>query len=152
MSSTYMKIMILGNVGRAPELQYLPDGRAVTDFSVAVNRGWKDRKDRECKETTWVKAKAWGRLAELCCDRLQKGSRVFIEGRLAPDRSTGSPHIWYSGSSNEPRASYDVTILHISFVSNLKPRENEKGGENGTNPDSIRGLLARRHTECLKSS
>lgn len=126
MSSTYTKTMILGNVGRAPELQYLPDGRAVTDFSVAVNRFWTNREGREHKETTWFKAKAWGRLAELCHDRLQKGSRVFIEGRLAPDRSTGSPHIWYSSSNNEPRASYDVTILHISFISNLKPRENEK--------------------------
>ena len=128
--STYTKTMILGRVGRAPELQYLPDGKAVTDFSVAVNRVWKTAQGEERKETTWFRVKAWGRLAELCYDNLQRGSMVFIEGRLDPDRSTGSPRIWHSG--NEPRANYDVAILYISFISNLKPRENDKEINDGS--------------------
>lgn len=122
---TYTKTLILGNVGRAPDLQYLPDGRAVTDFSVAVNRKWANKEGREHTETTWFKAKAWGRLAEICYEKLQKGSKVFIEGRLSPDRNTGSPHVWFS--DGEPRANYDVAILHISFVGNLKPRTDDNG-------------------------
>jgi len=124
---TYTKTIILGNVGRAPDLQYLPDGRAVATFSVVVNRRWTDKHGEENRETTWFRVKAWGRLAEICHERLRKGSKVFIEGRLEPDRDTGSPHIWYS-SSDEPRANYDVTILHISFVGNLKPREDNDDG------------------------
>ena len=117
---TYTKTLILGNVGRPPELQYLLDGRAVTDFSVAVNRTWTSKSGQEHKEATWFKIKAWGRLAELCYEKLQKGSRVFIEGRLSPDRNTGSPHVWYS--EGKAMANYDIAILHISFISNLKPR------------------------------
>ena len=128
MSSTYAKILIFGNVGRSPDLQCLPDGRVVATFSVAVNRTWVNRHGEEQRETTWFRAKSWGRLAELCCDRLQTGSKVFIEGRMDPDRSTGSPHIWHS-SSDEPRANYDVTILHISFTGNLKPREDNERNE-----------------------
>jgi len=77
------KIMLIGNLGRDPEMSYTPSGTAVTKFSVAVNRRMKDRTTNELKEETeWFNVVAWERLAETCNTYLHKGSKVYIEGRM----------------------------------------------------------------------
>ncbi len=80
------KVQIIGNLGKDPELRYTPTGRAVTTFSVAVNRRWK-ADDGEAHETaTWVNVETWNNLAERCSNYLRKGSLVYLEGRLQTDQ------------------------------------------------------------------
>ncbi len=78
------KAMIIGRLGRDPEMRYTPNGQTVTSFSVAVNRYAGQGQDGERREETeWFRVSAWGRLAETCNNFLQKGMLVYIEGRLS---------------------------------------------------------------------
>jgi single-strand DNA-binding protein len=76
------KVLLIGNLGRDPELKYTPQGTPVTTFSVAVSRTWKTPDGQQRDETEWFRVVAWERLAEQCNEYLRKGSKVFIEGRL----------------------------------------------------------------------
>jgi single-strand DNA-binding protein len=81
--SALNKAMIIGNLGRDPEIRYTQDGRAVANFSVATTDKWKDKNTGESRERTeWHRVVAFGRLAEICGEYLSKGSQVYIEGRL----------------------------------------------------------------------
>jgi len=76
------KVMIIGHLGRDPELRYTPSGRAVASFSVATTRGWTNAEGERREETEWFNVVAWGNLAEICKQHLHKGQQVYIEGRL----------------------------------------------------------------------
>jgi len=76
------KVMLIGNIGKDPEMRFTANGSAVTTFSVATNRNFR-RPDGEWeKETDWFDVVTWNQLAERCSQNLQKGSRVYVEGRL----------------------------------------------------------------------
>ena len=83
------KVMIIGNLGHAPELRYTAGGQAVTSLSVAVNRLGRDQAGTRVEVTEWFRVVAWERLAETCAEYLTKGARVFVEGRLQSRRHTG---------------------------------------------------------------
>ncbi len=74
--------MIIGNLGRDPEMRYTPNGQAVTQFTVAVNRNYKDQSGDWQEETEWFRVVAWGPLAERTAEYLRKGRKVYVEGRL----------------------------------------------------------------------
>jgi len=76
------KVMIIGHLGRDPELRYTPSGRPVVSFSVAATRGWTNANGERREETEWFNVVAWGSLAEICKQHLRKGQQVYIEGRL----------------------------------------------------------------------
>ena len=76
------KVMIIGNVGRDPEMRYMPSGRPVTSFSVATTRSWTNAEGERREETEWFNVVAWGNLAEICKQHLHKGQQVYVEGRL----------------------------------------------------------------------
>ena len=76
------KVMIIGYVGRGPEMRYTPSGRPVTSFSVATARGWTASDGEQREETDWFNVVSWGNLAEICKQRLAKDLCVYIEGRL----------------------------------------------------------------------
>ncbi len=76
------KVILIGNVGRDPEMRYTPNGRAVTSFSVAVSRSWVSSEGERREETEWFNVVAWGNLAEICKQHLTKNQQVYIEGRL----------------------------------------------------------------------
>jgi len=115
-------IHIVGNLGRDPELSYTSAGRAVCHFSLASNRQYK-RDDAYEEETTWFRVTAWGRQGELCKQMLQKGSLVYVKGRMDPDPETGSPKVWESSVVGEWRANFTVRAEDIRFLANLRPRE-----------------------------
>jgi single-strand DNA-binding protein len=77
------KVILVGNLGRDPELRYTPGGQPVANFSIATSESWnkKDGSGRE-ERTEWHRIVAWGRTAELCAQYLAKGRTVYIEGRL----------------------------------------------------------------------
>ena len=75
------KVMVIGNLGRDPELRYTPNGNPVTTFSLATNRVYTTNGERR-EETEWFTVVAWNQLAELCNQYLTKGRRAYVEGRL----------------------------------------------------------------------
>ena len=82
MSRGLNKVMVIGNLGRNPEMRYTPSGRAVTSFSVATSRSWVNAEGTRREETEWFNVVAWGNLAEICKQHLTKGQQVYVEGRL----------------------------------------------------------------------
>jgi single-strand DNA-binding protein len=77
------KVIVVGNLGKDPDTRFLPDGKAVCNFSVATTDTWKDKATGEKKEATeWHRVSSFGRLAEICGEYLKKGSQVYVEGKL----------------------------------------------------------------------
>lgn len=77
------KAILIGNLGRDPEIRYTPSGDAVASFSIATTDRWKDKNTGEMQEQTeWHRIVAWRRLAEICGEYLNKGSKVYIEGKI----------------------------------------------------------------------
>lgn len=111
----YQKLIIVGNLGRDPELRYTPSGQAVCNFSVATSRKWTDNQGTLQEETIWFRVSTWGKLAETCNQYLGKGRQVFCEGRLTVDRDTGGPRVWQAQDGTW-RASYEMTAFEVKFL------------------------------------
>lgn len=111
----YQKVTIIGNLGSDVELKYLPNGDAVASFSVATNRKWKNKDGSQGEETTWFRVSVWRGLAEVCNKYLSKGRQVFIEGRLTPDKETGSPRTW-EAKDGTTRASFEINAFEVKFL------------------------------------
>jgi single-strand DNA-binding protein len=86
MSRGLNKVMIIGHLGRDPEMRYTPNGRPVTTFSVATSRNWSTTEGEKRAETEWFNIVTWGNLAEICKQYLTKSQQVYIEGRLQTHR------------------------------------------------------------------
>ncbi|MBA4379144.1 MAG: single-stranded DNA-binding protein [Anaerolinea sp.] len=112
----YQTTIIVGNLGRDPEMRYTPSGQAVTSFSVATNRQYTNNAGETVKETIWFRVSAWGKQAETCNQYLKKGSKVLVEGRLTADPATGGPRIW-TGQEGSARASFEVSAQTVRFLS-----------------------------------
>jgi single-strand DNA-binding protein len=82
MAGSLNKVMVIGNVGRDPEMRYLQNGTPVTSFSVAASRNWTSPDGERREETEWFNVVAWNKLAETCNQLITKGRKVYIEGRL----------------------------------------------------------------------
>jgi len=113
----YQKLIVVGNLGGDPEMRYMPDGTAVTNFSVATNRKWTDGATGEpVEEVTWFRVSVWGKQAESCNQYLEKGRLVLVEGRLQPDPKTGGPRIWSRQVDGSAGASYDLRAFNVRFL------------------------------------
>ncbi|MBI5934945.1 MAG: single-stranded DNA-binding protein [Chloroflexi bacterium] len=121
----YHTLIIVGNVGKDPEMRYTPSGQAVTSFSVATNRQYTGSNGEQVKETMWFRVSTWGKTAEVCNQYVKKGSKVLVEGRLTPDKATGGPRIW-TKQDGSAGASFEVTANTVRFLSSRQ--EGEGGG------------------------
>lgn len=90
----YQKVTLLGNVGRDSEMRYTPQGKAVTNFSVATTNAYMGADGQKVKETTWWTVAVFGKLAEVCAQYVKKGNTVYIEGRMDSDKTTGGPKLF----------------------------------------------------------
>jgi single-strand DNA-binding protein len=98
------KVLVIGRLGRDPEMRYTPSGRPVTTFSVATSRTWTTSEGERRVETEWFNIVAWGSLAEICKQYLTKGQVVYIEGRLQTrhwDDNEGNKHTSVEIVANE---------------------------------------------------
>jgi single-strand DNA-binding protein len=113
----YQRIIVVGNLGRDPEMRYMPDGTAVTSFSVATSQRWTDRATGEPKEeTTWFRITVWRKQAETANEYLSKGSKVLVEGRIKPDPNTGGPRLW-TRQDGTIGSSFEITADTVRFLS-----------------------------------
>ncbi len=76
------KVLLLGNIGRDPEVRYTASGKAVATFTLATSQRWRDQDGNDQERTEWHRIVAWGRLGEICGEYLSKGKQIFIEGRI----------------------------------------------------------------------
>ncbi len=109
------KIIVIGNMGRDPEMHYTPGGQAVTSFSVASNRRFTTASGEQRDETEWFNVSAWGRLADLCNKYLAKGKQVYVEGILRSQ-------IW-EGQDGTPRFGNTILLRDIQFLGAGETRE-----------------------------
>jgi single-strand DNA-binding protein len=86
MSRGLNKVLVIGHLGRDPEMRTTPSGRSVARFSVATTRNWTNADGERKSETEWFNVVSWGSLAEICNQYLKKGQQVYIEGRLQTRR------------------------------------------------------------------
>jgi single-strand DNA-binding protein len=110
------KAMIIGNLGRDPEMRYTQNGQAVTQFTVAVNRNYKDPSGEWKEETEWFRVVAWAALAERTAEYLRKGRKVYVEGRL-------QTRTWEGQDGQK----HYTTELIANTVTALDPRPREDG-------------------------
>jgi single-strand DNA-binding protein len=112
----FQTIIIVGNLGKDPEMRYTPSGQAVTSFNVATNRSYTDSNGQQVKETTWFRVSVWGKQAESTHNYVKKGSKVIVEGRLTSDPATGGPRI-YKRSDGSSGASFEISASNVRFLS-----------------------------------
>ncbi len=123
---SFHTVILVGNVGRDPEMRYTPTGQPVTSFSVATNRQYVNSNGETIKETAWFRVSVWGKQAESCNQYLRKGAKVLVEGRLVPDPSTGGPRLW-TGQDGQPRASFEINAQVVRFLSSRSEMESGAG-------------------------
>jgi single-strand DNA-binding protein len=131
--ATVNKVMLLGNLTRDPELRYTPQGAAVCEFSLALNRVYTNKQTgQRVEEVSFIDCVAWGRTAEISAEYLKKGRQVFVEGRLTQDR-------WESPEGKK-MSKVKVTCEQVTFVGS-KPGGVEGGGSKGAAaaPESVGG-------------
>ncbi len=121
---SYQSTTIVGNLGRDPEMRYLPSGQPVTSFSVATSRSYTNNQGQKIEETIWFRVSVFGKAAESCNQYLKKGSKVLVEGRLQADKS-GGPRIW-TRQDGTPAASFEISANTVRFLSS---RGDHAGGE-----------------------
>lgn len=105
----YQHTVIVGNVGRDPEMRYTQGGTAVCDFSVAVNRKWTDKSGEQREKATWFRISAWDRLAETCNTYVKKGMLVLVTGEVEASA-------WIS-QDGEAKATLELTARDVKFLS-----------------------------------
>ena len=132
---TMNKMIVIGNLGKDPEMRYTPSGQAVTNFTVATNYKYTTAEGESREETEWFRVSAWGRLAETCNQYLAKGKKVYVEGRLSS--RTYETREGETRFSNEIRAS-DVRFLDSggSRAEEFSP-EIEQAGEASIGADDL---------------
>ena len=136
----YQKIIIVGNLGREPEMRYTPTGQAVTSFSVATNRRYTSSDGQSVDETAWFRVSVWGKMAEVCSQYLHKGSKVLVEGRLRPDPTTGAPRV-FERQDGTYGSSFEITASTVQFLSSKAENEayqvSEEPSTEGEDEDKI---------------
>jgi single-strand DNA-binding protein len=113
----FCKLMIIGNLGRDPEMRYTPTGKPVTQFTVAVNQSTRNQQTGEWTEDTdWFRVSVFGDRAERAAEQLRKGNRVFVEGRFRTRE--------FEGQDGQKRTSLDLTADNVISLER-RPRDEE---------------------------
>lgn len=129
----YHIVIVVGNVGKDPEMRYTPQGQAVTNFNVAANRQYKTKEGETVKETIWFRVQSWGKRAEVNNQYVKKGMKVLVEGTLIPDKATGAPKV-FKKQNGESGATFEVNASTVRFLSRVEAELYE--GNQGENDGS----------------
>ncbi len=126
------KVMIIGNLGADPEMRYTADGAAVTNFNVAASRRYTSSDGEQKEETEWFRVVAFRKLGELCNQYLQKGRRVYVEGRL----QTRS----WEGQDGQKRYTTEVIAGDVQFLDSRPggaPRPDDQDAAMDLEPEDV---------------
>jgi len=124
---SYQSIVIVGNLGRDPEIRYTPSGQIVCHLSVATTRIHKEKSEVK-KETSWFRVSTWGRTAESCNEYLKQGAEVLVEGHLNIDPKTGGPRI-YTRKDGSAGACFEINANTVKFLSRSSQSPEESQNE-----------------------
>lgn len=108
MAASLNKVFLMGNLTKDPELRYVPSGAAVANFTVAVNRAYKDTTGEKKEDVSFIRVVVWGKIAEVCGEYLTKGRPVLVEGRL-------KSRTW-EGQDGQKRSALDVVASSVQFI------------------------------------
>ena len=126
MAKSVNKVILVGNLGKDPEVKYTPQGTAVAKFSVATSSSYKDKSGEWQETTEWHNVVAWARTAEVAGEYLKKGSKVYIEGRLKTDS-------WDDKQSGQKKYMTNVVVEELIMLGG-KGEGGGSGSGNGGNP------------------
>lgn len=124
----FQKIILVGNLGRDPQMNYTQSGTPVTNFSMATNEKWTSQDGQPMEKVTWWKVSVWGRSAEACNQYLVKGRQVLVEGRVNPDPETGGPRV-YQRQDGSWGAQFEITALKVQFLGGRGEGNQEPQGD-----------------------
>jgi single-strand DNA-binding protein len=116
------KVILLGNLGRDPEVRSTPSGQSVASFSLATSRKWRDKNGNKQEETEWHNIVVWGKQAEIAGQYLKKGKQIFLEGRL-------QTRSWEDRQSGEKKYRTEVVCDNFQM---LGQRGDDMGGGGGS--------------------
>jgi single-strand DNA-binding protein len=116
------KVMIIGRLGVDPEMRYTSSGSPVTTFRVATSRQWRDNNGETREETEWFSVVAWNKLAEICNQYLNKGTRVYLEGRL-------QTRSWEDQQSGQTRYKTEVIASDMIILDSREGRPSREGDD-----------------------
>jgi len=129
----YQYTVLVGNVGRDPEMRYTQGGTAVCDFSVAVSRQWTDQQSGEQREkTTWFRVSAWNKLAETCNQYVKKGMRVLVTGEVE-----ASAWIAQDGTA---KGTLELTARDVKFLSRKEDGDNLRDSNGDPVPNELHSI------------
>ena len=128
--ATYNKVILLGNLTRAPELRHTQTGTAVCDFGLAVNESFVTKSGESRDETVFVDVTAWGKTAENCAKYLSKGSAVHVDGRLKLEQ--------WEGNDGQKRSKIIVVANGIQFIYNKKQEDQPNSSHHEEQPPEDR--------------
>jgi len=103
------RVILVGNLGRDPEMKYMPSGDAVTNFSIATTDTWKDKQGQKQERTEWHRISMFGKLAEIAGEYLKKGSAVYVEGRL-------QTHKWMDKDTEEEKQRTEIIADRMQML------------------------------------
>ncbi len=124
MTRSLNKVLLIGRLGRDPEMRYTPSGRPVTTFSLATTRSWTTHEGERRTETEWFNIVAWGNLAEICKQYLHKGQQVYIEGRLQTRH-------WEDSEGNK-RTSTEIVAQEMIMLGDGRGSRHKQGKSDST--------------------
>jgi single-strand DNA-binding protein len=119
------KVILVGNLGRDPEMRTTPSGQALAKFSVATTRKWRDRDGNRQEQTEWHNIVIWGRQAEIAGQYLTKGRQIYLEGRLQTDS-------WEDKTHGDKRYRTEVICEHFQMLGSRD--SSSDGGGYGAEP------------------
>lgn len=126
----YQRLVLVGNLGRDPEIHYSSDGVPITNFSVATHHKWSDNEGQPQEETVWFRIATYGKQAEVCQEFLTKGQKVLVEGTLLADPKNGNPRV-YTRKDGSSGAAFEVRAATVRFLSGKNDRAN------GASPEAM---------------
>lgn len=115
----YQLTIIIGRVGKDPEMRYTPTGKPVTNFSVATSSKYGDN-----EKTTWFRVSTWNKQAEACNQYVRKGMLVMVEGTLNADEN-GNPKV-FQKQDGSAGSSFELTAQNVKFLSKVGSQEHER--------------------------
>ncbi|QHJ83479.1 MAG: hypothetical protein [Caudoviricetes sp.] len=121
------KVILVGRLGRDPETRYMPNGEAITNFSLATDEQWRDRNGERQTRTEWHNVSLYGKLGEIANQYLRKGSQVFIEGKIQSRK--------YTGKDGIERMAYDIIGNEMKMLGNRNDGS-DSGNNNAAPPTS----------------